>query len=86
MLEALNRVSIFVENNSKKVFLELKEDGIMASGETSDVGDAKEIISCEYSGEDVNITFNNAFLVTLVGSTIPASIISTYLFSKASYP
>ena len=36
----------------------------MASGETSDVGDAKEIISCEYSGEDVNITFNNAFLVT----------------------
>lgn len=64
MLEALNRVSIFVENNSKKVFLELKEDGIMASGETSDVGDAKEIISCEYSGEDVNITFNNAFLVT----------------------
>ena len=64
MIEALNRVSIFVENKSKKVYLELKEDGIMVSGETSDVGDAKEIVPCEYSGDDVNITFNNAFLVT----------------------
>ena len=36
----------------------------MVSGETSDVGDSKEIVTCEYSGDDVNITFNNAFLVT----------------------
>ena len=64
MLEALNRVSIFVESNSKKIFLELRPDGIMLSGETSDVGDAKEIVSCEYNGPEANITFNNNFLVS----------------------
>lgn len=62
MLEALNRVSLFVEQNSKKIFLDIESNGIMVTGENMEMGDATEIVPCEYSGEPTKISFNYNFL------------------------
>ncbi len=64
MLTALGRVSLFVEANSKKIFLDLASDGILVSGENSEVGDAKEIVSCDYTGPEAKMSFNYNFLLT----------------------
>lgn len=63
MLTALNRVSLFTEN-SKKIFFDMNQEGIMVSCENSELGDAKEIVSCEYSGPEAKMSFNYNFLQT----------------------
>jgi len=64
MLAAINRVSLFVDASSKKIFLDLNQDGIMVSGENAELGDAKEIVQCEYSGPEAKISFNINFFKT----------------------
>ena len=64
MLTALTRVSLFVENNSKKIFLDINQDGILVSGENTEVGDAREIVGCEYNGPEARMSFNYNFLLT----------------------
>lgn len=64
MIEAVNRVSLFVDNSSKKIFFDINQDGILVSGESAELGDAKEIVQCEYNGPEAKISFNINFFRT----------------------
>jgi DNA polymerase-3 subunit beta len=62
MIEALNRVSLMVEQKSRRVYIEVKTGTIFVSSEGNDIGDAKEEISCKYEGEDVSIALNYRYI------------------------
>lgn len=62
LLEALKRVSIFVEQKSNRTFFGLSSDSLILSSEESEIGAAREEIACEYSGEDTTIALNYRYI------------------------
>jgi DNA polymerase-3 subunit beta len=62
MLDALKRVSLLVEQKSRRVYLGV-EPGVMSiSSEESDIGTAKEEIPCKYDGKEVSIAINYRYI------------------------
>ncbi|TFG81893.1 MAG: DNA polymerase III subunit beta [Spirochaetales bacterium] len=61
-MEALKRVSIFVEQKSRRTFFALYSDRIILSSEESDVGTAKEEIVCSYDGPEAIIGMNYKYI------------------------
>lgn len=61
--EAIKRVSLLVENKYKKVILEFTENQITVSSEETDYGAGKEVIDCQYSGEDQKCAMNYTYLL-----------------------
>ena len=62
LLSALNRVSLLVENKSKRIYFELGEDMLVLNSEESEIGIAKEEISCRYNGPGSNIALNYSYI------------------------
>ncbi len=62
--EALKRVSLLVENKAKRIYLDLESNLLTISSEESDFGQAKEVIPCEYGGEQIRLAMNYTFLVS----------------------
>jgi DNA polymerase-3 subunit beta len=62
MLDALRRVSLLVEQKSRRVYLGVGSDKITVSSEESDIGDAKDEISCKYDGDEVSIALNYRYI------------------------
>ena len=63
LLEALNRVSLLVEQKSRRVFFTVNENNIMLHSEESEIGLAREEIACAYDGPETSLAFNYLFLV-----------------------
>lgn len=63
MEKAINLNSVFVETKSKRLFLDISQDGVMISVDNNEYGDSKYIIPCEYSGPDEKISFNSTVLM-----------------------
>ena len=64
MNEALKRVSLLVENKAKRIYLDIEDSFVTISSEESDFGQAKEIISCSYTGPSVRLAMNYSYLVS----------------------
>ncbi|MFA5513512.1 MAG: DNA polymerase III subunit beta [Sphaerochaetaceae bacterium] len=64
MNEALNRVSLLVENKAKRLYLTISEGKITVSSEESEFGQAQETIECDYSGQECRVALNYLFLVS----------------------
>ena len=62
VLDALRRVSLFVEQKSHKVFLGISPGTASVYCEETDIGDAREEIPCKYDGEDISIALNYRYL------------------------
>jgi len=62
IMEALKRVSIFVEQKSNRTFFSLSEGNLVLSSEETEIGAAREEIPCEYSGEDTTIALNYRYI------------------------
>jgi len=62
LLEALKRVSIFVEQKSNRTYFSLSDSGLVVSSEETEIGAAREEIPCEYSGEDTAIALNYRYV------------------------
>ncbi|MDR2303741.1 MAG: DNA polymerase III subunit beta [Treponema sp.] len=62
MLDALRRVSILVEQKSRRVYLGISSEVMTVSSEESDIGDAKEEIPCKYDGPDISIALNYRYI------------------------
>jgi DNA polymerase-3 subunit beta len=62
MIDALNRVSLMVEQKSRRVYLGISSGTIFVSSEGNDIGDAKEEIFCKYEGDDVSIALNYRYI------------------------
>lgn len=63
LLEALKRVSLLVEQKSRRVYLNLDDGGMTLKSEESEIGVASEEISCAYSGPAVSIALNYLYLM-----------------------
>lgn len=62
MLEALRRVSVLVEQKSRRVYLNLSSGVLSVSSDESDIGTAKEDIPCRYDGDDLSIALNYRYV------------------------
>jgi len=62
LMEALKRVSIFVEQKSNRTFFNLSSANVVLSSEESDIGAAREEIACEFEGDDTMIALNYKYL------------------------
>jgi DNA polymerase-3 subunit beta len=62
MLDALRRVSLLVEQKSRRVYLGVAPGVMTISSEESDIGTAKEEIPCKYDGDEVSIALNYRYI------------------------
>ena len=62
--EALKRVSLFVENKYKKVFIDFKENKMAIFCEESENGAVREEIDCKYEGEPQSSAINYTYLLS----------------------
>jgi DNA polymerase-3 subunit beta len=61
--EALKRVSLLVEQKSRRVFLNLSPDTLVVASEESEIGMAREEIPCQYSGPEASVAVNYLYLL-----------------------
>ena len=69
--EALKRVSLLVEQKSRRIYLNLTEGNLTLTSEESEIGVAKEELECNYQGPDITIALNYLYL------TEPLRVIDT---------
>ena len=63
LTEALKRVSLLVEQKSRRIYFEVQENNIILSSEESEIGIAKEEIPCAYEGPEKKIALNYIYLL-----------------------
>jgi DNA polymerase-3 subunit beta len=61
-LDALRRVSLLVEQKSRRIYLKITPGVATISSEESDIGNAHEEIPCKYDGEEVTIALNYRYI------------------------
>ena len=62
LLSALNSVSVFVEQKSKRVLMKFYEGSVDIYTEETEKGDSKATLSCEYSGPEFTMVINYVYL------------------------
>jgi DNA polymerase-3 subunit beta len=62
VLEALKRVSIFVEQKSHRTFFGLTPGVLVISSEESELGTAREELPCRYDGSELTIALNYKYI------------------------
>lgn len=62
VIEALKRVSIFVEQKSRRTFFTLSTDKLVISSEETEIGIAREEIPCAYDGPEAVIAMNYKYI------------------------
>lgn len=63
LLNALNRVSLLVEQKSRRIFLTVNENSLLLHSEESEIGIAREEIACKYEGPEISLALNYVFLI-----------------------
>jgi DNA polymerase-3 subunit beta len=62
MLDALKRVSLLVEQKSRRVYLGVSPGVVSVYTEENEIGTAKEDIPCKYDGNEVSIALNYRYI------------------------
>jgi DNA polymerase-3 subunit beta len=62
LMDALRRVSLLVEQKSRRIYLTVNENVLLLKSEESEIGVAKEEIPCEFSGPETSIAMNYVYL------------------------
>lgn len=69
MLATVNRVSIFSSSTTRQIRIKVTEDNLNIRAEDIDMSsEASEVISCEYSDEQLEIGFNARYLGDVLGN------------------
>lgn len=68
LLSSLKRVSLLSNSKSKGVTLNLAGNRLEISSNNPELGDAKEEIEVDYSGQDLKIGFNAKYILDVLGS------------------
>lgn len=71
LLEALKRVSLLVEQKSRRIFLTISSGSLAISSQESEIGTAREEIPCKYEGAEITIALNYVYVeepVKVIGS------------------
>lgn len=68
-VSALRRVSIFANKTTNQVVLDINGNSVQISAQDIDFSyEGKELLSCQYSGEDMKIAFNAKLMVEMVNN------------------
>jgi DNA polymerase III subunit beta len=62
LIDALKRVSILVEQKSRRTLFSISKNSISLSTEEGEIGNAKEEISCRYEGPDLIMALNYKYI------------------------
>jgi DNA polymerase-3 subunit beta len=62
MLDALKRVSLLVEQKSRRIYMGLASGSVSVYSEENDIGVAREEIPCKYEGEELSIALNYRYI------------------------
>jgi DNA polymerase-3 subunit beta len=62
LIDSLKRISILVEQKSRRSFLNLKNGEIVVSTEEGEIGAATEEVDCAYEGPEVTMALNYRYL------------------------
>lgn len=62
ILEALKRVGLLVELKSRRIYLALGSGVLTISSQETEIGAAKEEISCDYEGEEISLALNYLYI------------------------
>jgi DNA polymerase-3 subunit beta len=62
IMDALKRVSLLVEQKSRRIYLTVNENVLLLKSEESEIGIAKEEIPCEFEGPETSIALNYIYL------------------------
>lgn len=62
VLDALKRVSLFVEQKSRRIFFEFSEGKLLIRSEETEIGIAKEEMECDYTGPNAVIAINYKYI------------------------
>ena len=68
LLSSIRRVSLLSNQKSKGVTIALTKDRMEISSNNPELGDAKEEIEVDYSGEDLKIGFNAKYILDILNS------------------
>ncbi|RMG83258.1 MAG: DNA polymerase III subunit beta [Bacteroidetes bacterium] len=75
-LNAIKRVSIFANKTTHQIRLTIHGNELLLSAEDYDFSNAaKERLSCQYEGEDMEIGFNSRFLMELINNMDSEAVI-----------
>lgn len=66
MLQAIRRVALWTTADSPSVRLDLKPDELILSKQTAEIGDAREQVEARYSGRELSVGFNPAYLIDVL--------------------
>lgn len=66
LLNALRRVSILSSEKTRSVKLSINKNGMTLVSVSPEVGEAKEVIPVEYSGEEIELGFNAKYLMDVL--------------------
>ena len=62
LVEALKRVSLLVEQRSRRIYFNIQNNNLVLSSEESEIGIAKEEIPCKFEGPETTIALNYVYL------------------------
>lgn len=62
LIDALKRVSIFVEQKSRRTFFTLSTGLLVLASEESELGTAREELPCDYEGPEVTLALNYRYV------------------------
>jgi DNA polymerase-3 subunit beta len=65
--QAIRRASLMADERSHGVKFDLNKGKLNITSQSADVGEAKEVIPIDYTGESVNIGFNANYLLEFLG-------------------
>jgi DNA polymerase-3 subunit beta len=74
LLGSIRRVSLLSNHKSKGVTISLSNGKMEISSNNPELGDAKEEIDVDYSGEDMKIGFNARYILDILNSFEDASL------------
>ena len=61
--EALKRVSLLVEQKSRRIHLETKADNLVIRSSEGEIGAAREEVPCEFDGPELALAVNYVYLL-----------------------
>ena len=61
--EALRRVSLLVEQKSRRIYLESRPDNLVIRSSEGEIGAAREEVACQYEGPEIVLAFNFEYLL-----------------------
>ena len=63
LIDALQRVSLLVEQKSRRIYFTVRDNTITLNSEESEIGVAKEELACTYEGPETAIALNYRYLI-----------------------